>query len=313
MTGYIVRRIAIAALMVFVIASLAFALVSLMPNDVTSTILGPDATPQQRAELRTQLGLDQPALVRYADYLAGLVQGDLGQSLVSGRDVLGQVAERLPVTLTLAMGGTILCFLIGVVFGTLAASRGGTLDTVIRSVAGFFLAVPSFWLAILLVLLFAVILRVLPASGWTPFVEDPNDWAIHMILPLAAIAIGSSASLTRQTRVAMLDTLGKNYISTLRATGIPEWRVVWIHALRNALIPVLTVVGLQFVALFGGAVLIEQVFSLPGVGQLALSAVQVGDIPIILGVVVCTSVLILLMNLVIDLLYGVINPKARLA
>lgn len=312
MAAYILRRIGIAVLMVFVVTSLAFFLVALMPNDVTQTILGPDATADQRAALRADLGLDRPAVERYVEFWANFARGDLGTSLVTSRPVLDQVAERLPITLTLAMGGTILCVIIGIVFGTIAATRGGWVDGLIRGVAGTLLALPNFWLAVLLVLVFAVTLRLLPASGWTPFADDPSDWAVHLTLPMIAIVLGSSASITRQARVAMLDVLRRDYISTLRATGLPEWRVVWIHALRNASIPVLTVVGLQFVSLFGGAVLIEQVFSLPGVGQLALTAVNVGDVPLILGVVVCSSILILLLNLLIDVLYGVINPKARI-
>ncbi|MFP7760180.1 ABC transporter permease [Marisediminicola sp. LYQ134] len=313
MLGYLIRRLGIAVLMVGIVGSLAFFLVAAMPNDVTQTILGPDATAQQRAELRTTLGLDRPVLVRFADFWGGFVQGDLGSSLVTGRPVIDQVIERLPVTLTLAMGGTLVCVVIGVVVGTIAATRGGAIDSAIRGVSGALLALPNFWFAVLLVFVFAVTLRVLPASGWTPFTSDPARWAVQLTLPLVAIAIGSSASITRQARIAMLDVLHRDYISTLRAAGIPEWRVIWVHALRNASIPVLTVVGLQFVSLFGGAVLIEQVFSLPGVGQLALTAVNVGDVPLILGIVVCTSVVILAMNLVVDLLYGVINPKARLA
>ncbi|QHC58686.1 ABC transporter permease [Rathayibacter sp. VKM Ac-2760] len=312
MTAYILRRIGIAVLMVFVVTSLAFFLVALMPNDVTQTILGPDATADQRAALRADLGLDRPAVERYVEFWADFVRGDLGTSLVNSRPVLDQVAERLPITLTLAMGGTVLCVIIGIVFGTIAATRGGWVDGLIRGAAGTLLALPNFWLAVLLVLVFAVTLRLLPASGWTPFTDDPSDWAVHLTLPMIAIVLGSSASITRQARVAMLDVLRRDYISTLRATGLPEWRVVWIHALRNASIPVLTVVGLQFVSLFGGAVLIEQVFSLPGVGQLALTAVNVGDVPLILGIVVCSSVLILVLNLLIDVLYGVINPKARI-
>lgn len=310
---YILRRVAIAVPLVLVIITLAFALVSIMPTDVTTTVLGTDATVAQREALRAQLGLDQPPLVQYFSYLGQVLTGNLGTSLVSGRSVIDEVITRLPVTLTLAMGGTVLCFLIGTVLGSIAARRGGAADTSVRVGASVLLAIPSFWLAVLLVLVFAVILRVLPASGWTPFGVDPGSWAEHLILPLAAIALGSSASIARQTRVAMLANLSKDYISTLRAAGIGEFSVVYKHALRNAAIPVLTVIGLQFVGLFGGAVLIEQVFALPGVGQLALTAVTTGDIPVILGVVVSTSVLILAMNILIDVLYAILNPKARTA
>jgi peptide/nickel transport system permease protein len=313
MFTYILRRLGIAALMVFVVTSLAFILIWLMPNDVTATILGPDATADQRGALRTQLGLDRPVILRYLEFWGQIFQGDLGESLISGRPVIERVFERMPVTLTLAIGGTILCVVIGVVVGTLAATRGGWLDAAIRGSSGTLLALPSFWLAVLLVFIFAVTLGVLPATGWTPFTEDPVDWLLHLILPMFAIVVGASATVVRQSRVAMLDVMGRDFISTLRAAGLPEWRIVWIHGLRNASIPVLTVVGLTFVGLFGGAVLIEQVFSLPGLGKLALESVTLGDAPVTLGIVVSTSAVILLMNLFIDILYGVINPKARLS
>ncbi|WES62835.1 ABC transporter permease [Microbacter sp. GSS18] len=313
MTAYVARRLGIAVLMVFVITSLAFILTALMPNDVTSTILGPDATPEQRSALRSDLGLDEPLISRFIGFWASALTGDLGSSLISGRPVLDSVTERLPVTLTLAMGGTLLAVIVGVALGTLAAVRGGATDTTIRGFVGVVVAIPNFWLAVLLVFVFAVTLGLFPATGWTPFPDDPGDWALHLVLPLSAIVVGASAGIVRQSRVAMLDVLQRDYITTLRSVGLPEWRIILVHGLRNAAIPVLTVIGLTFVGLFGGAVLIEQVFSLPGIGPLAMTSVSTGDFPVTLGVVIVTSALILLMNLALDIVYGIINPKARLA
>ena len=313
MTLYILRRIGITVLMVFIVVTLAFFLVALMPNDVTSAILGPDATREARDALREEMGLNDPALVRYFSFIGGLIQGDLGTSYVSRQPVVTQVLDRMPVTLTLSIGGIILTTVLGVVLGVIAATRGGWVDSVIRGSAGVVQAIPNFWLAVLLVLVFAVNLKLLPASGWTPLTEDPMEFFRAAALPLLAIGLAATAAVVRQARVAMLDVQARDYMQTLRATGLPEWRVIWIHGLRNASIPVLTVIGLQFVALFGGAVLIEQVFALPGVGSLVVASVNVGDMPMILGVVVALSVVILLMNLLIDILYGVLNPKARLA
>lgn len=310
---YVLRRVGITVLMVLIVVSLAFFLIAMMPNDVTQTILGPDATSEARKALRDEMGLDEPVLYRYTEFLLGLLRGDLGESYVSRQPVLTQVLERLPVTLTLSMGGIVLTTVVGIVLGVVAATRGGWADNVVRGGAGIVQAIPNFWLAVLLVLLFAVNLKVLPASGWTSFWDDPAEFLRKIALPLVSIGFTATAAILRQARVAMLDVQGRDFMQTLRATGLPEWRIVWLHGLRNAAIPVLTVIGLQFVSLFGGAVLIEQVFALPGVGTLVVQSVNVGDMPMILGVVVALSIVILLMNLLIDVLYGIINPKARLA
>lgn len=313
MGAYILRRLAITVLMVVIVVTMAFFLVALMPNDVTQTILGPDATPEAREALRTEMGLNDPVLLRYADFLGGLVRGDFGVSYVNRQPVFDQVLARMPVTLTLSIGGIVITTVVGVVLGILAATRGGRVDAAVRGVSSVVQAVPNFWLAVLLVFVFAVQLRLLPASGWVPIERDPVGFLRTAALPLLAIGATATAAIVRQARVAMLDVMAKDFMQTLRATGLPTWRIIWIHGLRNAAIPVLTVIGLQFVSLFGGAVLIEQVFALPGVGSLVVSSVNVGDMPLILGVVVALSIVILLMNLLIDILYGVINPKARLA
>jgi len=311
MIKFIGRRLALIVPLAFVIASLAFFLIKLMPADIASTILGETATAEQRAALRDQLGLDRPVLAQYGDFLATLFSGSLGNSLTNGQPVIDQIAQRLPVTLTLAVGATILCVIIGITLGTLAATRGGILDSVIRGAASAFLAIPGFWLAVLLVFVFAVTLHWFPSVGWVPFATDPLEWLNHLALPLLAIVLGATSSIARQTRVAMLANLDMDYVATLRAAGLPEWRVVWIHALRNSAIPVLTSVGLQFVGIFGGVVLVEQVFALPGIGQLALVSTTTGDVTVITGVVIVTSLVILTMNLLVDIVYAIVNPKAR--
>jgi peptide/nickel transport system permease protein len=308
---YLARRIATAAGMLLVIASLAFALVQLMPGDPAVAVLGESATDEAVAQLRTQMGLDKPVGVRFVEFLGGLATGDLGTSLATGTPVAERVLQRLPVTLSIAIGGTVLCLIVGISVGTLAAVRGGMVDATVRVLTGVGLAVPNFWIGVLLVLTIAVTLRALPAGGYVPINVDPGGWMASMTLPLTAVALGSSASIARQTRVAMLDTLQRDYVQTLRAAGLPEWRVVLRHGLRNASIPVVTAIGLQFVSVLGGAVVVEQVFSLPGVGQLTLEAVSRSDFPVLLGVVVYASALILLMNIALDVVYAMLNPKVR--
>lgn len=313
MIAYVLRRVVVGVAMVVGIAAIAFLLVQLMPNDVTSTILGETATEGERAALRHDLGLDRPILTQFGEYMGGLLSGDLGESISSRQPVAQQVADRLPVTLTVALLGVVVCLVLGVAGGVLAALRGGWVDALIRGLTSTLLAVPNFWLGVLVVYVFAVRLGLLPSSGWTQFSRSPSEWALHLVLPVIAISVGSSASVARQTRIAMLDNLSKDYVTTLRALGLPEWRVTLVHALRNASIPVLTVVGLQFVAIFGGTIVVEQVFGLPGVGQLAVTAAITGDFPVLVGVVVCTSAVIVVVNILIDILYALINPKARLA
>lgn len=304
-------RLLFAVPLLLIITTFSFLLVSFVPGDPVASILGPDASPEQYDELRAQLGLDQPLIIQYLDYMAGLAGGDLGTSIQSGREVSELVWTRLPVTMSLAVVGILVTFVLGVLFGLVAAlSRGwpGRAAQVV-SLAG--ISIPNFWLGVLLVLLFAITLGVLPATGYVPISESPWLWARSLVLPVATLAFAGLATVARQTRAAVNDTLSRDYVRTLLASGTPRREIIFKHALRNASIPVVSVLGFLFIGIFGGAIIIEQVFALPGVGQLTISAVTNHDIPLIQGVVVVSAIVVLIVNLVVDVLYVGLNPKVR--
>lgn len=313
MFWFVFKRLLTAIPTLFIITSLTFLLVYLLPGDAAQTILGDQATPEQLAQVRRDLGLDQPLLTQYLVYLGDLVRGEFGRSLITKQSVLQAIGQRSTVTLTLAIGATVFAATIGIALGMWASLKGGTVDRVLRTVTSMGMAIPSFWGGLLLVLLFAVTLNLLPANGYVAFGNNPSRWALSLILPIAAISIAAISTLTRQTRASFQEVLGKDFIRSLRASGLPVSVIAFKHGLRNAAIPVITVIGLQFVALLGGAVITEQVFALPGIGQLVVNAVNQRDLPVVQGVVVYITVVVLLVNLLLDLLQGWLNPKVRLS
>jgi peptide/nickel transport system permease protein len=312
--GLIGRRLALSVVLVFVASTLTFVLVSVTPGDPANTILGgqQNVRAQDIAQLRQQLGLNQPLLQRYWHWLQGALHGDLGTSIVTGQSVTHQVNSRLGVTLTLIVGALALSTVVGVSLGVLSAIRRGVLGrfTDVLSLAG--LAVPAFWLGLVLVSVFAVKLRWLPANGYTAFSAGPSAWLKSITLPILALFVGGVAAVAKQTRNAMSEVLDSEFIRNLRANGLPRRSIIFRHALRNAAIPVVTILGLGFVGLLGGTIFIEQLFVLPGIGSLAVSSVQSHDLPVVQGVVIYFVLIVVLVNLVIDLLYGWLNPKARL-
>lgn len=313
MVRFIASRVAIAIPMLLIIATLTFLLVQLLPGDAAQTILGDQATPEQLDQVRAQLGLDLPLAQQYWNWLSGAVTGDFGTSLVNGQSVSLAISQRSVVTMTLAVGSTIFSAIIGIALGMWAALRGGFVDRALRVITSIGMAIPPFWAGLLLVIVFAVWLRVLPANGWVDFTTDPGAWARSLILPVVAISIASIATLARQTRAAFQEVLGRDFIRSLRASGLPVGIIAFKHGLRNAAIPVITVLGLQFVSLLGGAIITEQVFALPGIGQLAIGAVQARDLPVIQGVVLYMTLVVLAVNLILDVAYGWLNPKVRLS
>lgn len=305
------RRLLIVIPMLFVVATLTFLLVNLIPGDPVTSILGPDATAAQYEALRNTLGLNRPLIERYGDWVAHAVRGDLGNSIITGRSVAGTIGERFVVTMSIAVGAIIVTATIGILLGLVSALRGGWVGRAAQVVSVLGVSLPSFWLGILLVLVFAINLAILPATGYVQFTDSPAGWLRALVLPVITIAIAGVAAIARQTRSAMNEALAKDYVRTLLASGTPRGTIVLKHALRNASIPVVTSLGFQFIALFGGAFIIEQVFSLPGMGQLTISAVNNHDIPVIQGVVLSSAALVMVVNLVVDLLYAVLNPKVR--
>lgn len=297
--------------LLFVVASFTFLLVSIIPGDPVASILGSDATPEQIAAMRSQLGLDRPLIVQYFDWMWYAVQGNLGESLQTGRPVLQSIAERLPVTLSVAVFAVVLTFVIGVLLGLLSSLRGGAAGKAAQVTSVIGVSIPNFWFGILLVLVFSIYLGVLPATGYVAFLDSPADWLRSLILPAVTVAIAGVAAVARQTRASMNEALARDNVRTLLASGTPRSTIIFKHALRNASIPVVTSLGFQFIAIFGGAIIIEQVFALPGLGQLTISAVNNHDIPMVQGVVLATVVVVIVINLIVDLLYTWLNPKVR--
>jgi peptide/nickel transport system permease protein len=307
----VVHRLAIGIPLVLVASAVTFVLTALVPGDAARAILGVNAPPEAYERLRHQLGLDLPLWEQYARYIGGVFRGDLGTSLGSGEPVWSVLTQRLPVTLSLVVLTTLFCAVVGLVLGTVSAIRGGPLGRMVDvlSLAG--LALPSFWVGLVLVTVFAVTLRTFPATGYAPFADSPSRWLWALTLPVVALGLAGVSTVAKQTRDAMLDVLDRDYIRTLRANGVRQRSIVWKHALRNASIPVTTVLGLVFVGLLSGTVFAESVFVLPGLGLQAVSATQQHDVAVIEGIALAFTVIVVLANLAIDLLYGWLNPKVR--
>ena len=297
---------------VAIVTVVVFALTNLLPGDPTLTILGEQASPAARAAARAAYGLDDPLPLRYAQWVWRALQGDLGRSLRSNEPVVAMLQARVPVTLLLAGLSILIAVAIGLPAGVLAARfRGTWLDVAasLASLAG--MAVPYFWLGVLLILLFSVRLGLFPPSGYVPLTRDPLLALQHMALPALTIGLAFAALVMRQTRAAMLGVLNQDYVRTARAKGLRERSVILRHALRNALIPVVTVIGLQVGALLGGAVVTETVFALPGLGRMLVEGIFQRDFPAVQGAVLFIVAAVLLVNLVTDLLYAVLDPRVQ--
>lgn len=303
----------IATVPLVVIASIfIFGLVHLMPGDPAETIAGDSASEEQIEAIRVQLGLDRPVIVQYADWASRAATGDLGTSLFGGVRVADAIMARLPVTLSLTFAATAVALIIGVSAGVTAALRPGSLvDRLVTAAASLGLSVPNFWFGLILVVVFALGLGWFPATGYVPFGQDPVGWARSLALPAIALGTSGASGLARQTRGAMVDVLQRPFIQSAEAKGLPTRVVVGKHGLKNAAIPVVTVLGLQLSSLLSGAIIIEQVFALPGLGQLAITAVNRRDIPTIQGIVLATTLIVAFTNLLVDICYGWLNPKVR--
>jgi len=311
MVHLVLRRLLISVPLVLVVTLLTFLLQSIAPGDTARSILGENYTPEAYQALRQQLGLDQPVLVQYRDWLGGAIHGDLGVSPISGLDVASEISNRLGVTMALILGTAGLAVVVGIGLGVLSAVRGGWLGRAVDVVSLVGFALPNFWLGLVLVTLFAVAVPLLPATGYVPLTTSPTDWVRSLILPVATLAVSGIAVLAKQTRNAMLEELSRNYVHALRANGVSEASTVFRHALRNAAIPVVTVVGLLLVGLLSGTVLVEAVFAIPGLGGLAIQATSQHDLPTIQGVALTFTLIVVTVNLAVDLTYGLLNPKVR--
>ncbi len=311
MIRLVVYRILWSIPLLWVVSALTFVLVSLVPGNAAQAIAGSDASAAQVAALSRQLGLDQPLWTQYWHWLARAVRGDLGTSLVTGQSVTQVLNSRLTVSLTLIIGGTLVAAVVGLTLGTWAATRGGALGRLVEAAAVLGLAVPNFWLGLVLIELFAVTIRIFPATGFVPFSQDPGQWALSLVLPVVAIAAVGMTMIAVQTRDSMLEVLRRDFIRVLEANGIPRRSVIGRHALRNAAIPVVTVIGITFVGLLGASVLVESVFALPGLGSGLTTAAAQHDIPVIQGAVLYFTLVVVIVNLLVDVAYGLLNPRVR--
>ncbi len=291
-----------------------YALVLLVPGDPARTLAGGlNAQPAEIARIRHQLHLDQPFLAQYWGWVTRALRGDLGTSLFQHESVATAIGDRFPLTLSLALGGLVVSLLIGVPAGVLAGTRPGTVadrSATVASSAG--IAMPDFWLGMVLALVFAVKLHVLPDLGYVSLGHSPWSWFEHLLLPWTALGIAGGATLARQVRGELIDVMDRDYIRTARSLGVPERQVIGRLGLKNALTPAITIVGIQFAYLLGGTVIIEQIFSIPGMGSLMLQAIGAKDLPVIQGVVLLTAVIFVFVNLLVDVGYGYLNPKVRL-
>jgi len=318
MTGaWLAHRILTSLFLAWVVATIVFMALHMVPGDPAELLLstgGISPDPVAIAELRDKLGLDRPILTQYGSFLLGLLKGDLGSSLVDDYPVVSEIALRLPRTLEIILGGTLVAIVIGVPAGVNAAiRRGGRFDRLASGVTALLLAIPVFVVGTLLVLLFAQTLRLMPAGGFVAISQDPWQHFKLLTLPALAIGLGLGAVLFRMTRAAMLDALANDYVRTARAKGLGPRRVLFVHVLRNALNPVITVLGLHMGTLLGGTVLVEYVFNWPGLSTPLLRAVEARDYPMVVGIVLTISVLFLLINLVVEMIHALIDPRVHAA
>ena len=314
MGHFLIRRLAGAFLVLVLVSLMSFALIWLVPGDPAAAFLDASATPEQVAKLRSALGLDLSLPQQMFGWYGRILSGDLGQSILLNRSVTAALIERLPVTLSLAALALAFAVFFGVAAGIIAAvNHNRWPDQVVMTTALLGLSVPDFWLGLVMVLVFAVSLGWLPSGGFTPFLESPSQWLRGMVLPALTLGLVQVGFIARMARASMLDTLSQDYVRTADAKGLAKLHVVLRHALPNAMIPILTVIGIVSGALLGGAVIVEQVFSIPGVGRLIVGAIASRDFPVLQGGLLFLAVVYLAINLVVDILYAVVDPRVRLA
>lgn len=296
-----------------IVSALVFLLVYLIPGSAAAMILGDaGANPEAIARVEAELGLDRPFFVRLGDWVGAALQGDLGVSLQSGRPVTELIGERLPATLSLVGGGLVVAMVIGIGLGVLAGTHARRpVDRGVTAFTSLMQSVPEFWLGLILIVVFVIQLGVAPVVARAPPTQDFGAWIRGLILPALALGAGASALIARQTRTAVAAALESRYADTLTAAGVPRRRIIWVYALKNAMVPVLAASALAVSILFGTSLVMERVFSFPGVGTLLLNSVIGRDFPVVQGTVLVVAILIIVVNLVVDVCYGLINPKAR--
>ena len=314
MLVYFLRQVLLAIPALLGVVLITFILMRAVPGDVVTNLVGLEGnvSPERMAEMRRMFGLDLPIHVQFGQWFGAALQGDLGSSLRTSRPIVQDLLSRFPVTLELTFLSLLIALVIAIPLGIIAAVRRGTvIDFLVSVFALLGLSIPGFFLGILLILLFSLRLGMLPPAGFVPIQDSLWENLKNMILPSLSLGLVLAAAITRIVRSSMLEVLNRDYIRTARAKGLAERIVTYRHALRNALIPVVTVVGLQFGTLLGGAVIIEQVFSLPGVGRFALEGINLRDYPVVQGAVLLIAAAFILVNLLVDVIYSLIDPRIR--
>lgn len=313
MTRYIAERVVGAVLVLLLVSIGTFALIHSAPGGPT-VMINPNLSAADVERIRTNLGLDQPLGVQYVRWLSALLRGDLGNSLQFGASVSSVILSRLPNTIYLGLVAFLVSSLLGILLGVISALRPRSLaDHLITTTAFVGFSIPPFWLGLVLILLFSVTLRVLPSSGIYPSDGSSGFFAVarHFVMPVIVLGLLNLAEITRYTRTAMLEVLESDFIRTAKAKGVPGARIVFMHALRNGLLPILTIMGIILARLLGGTVVTETVFGWPGIGQLAVLAANTRDYPLMMGLTLLVAALIVLLNLAVDLLYAVADPRIR--
>jgi peptide/nickel transport system permease protein len=301
--------------LLFAVTALTFVLASLAPGSAVRAVVGADTsvTPQQYAQVKRQLGLDEPLPVQYWHWLSHLLHGSLGTDLFSGQPITAALGTRIGASLSLIIATVVVSGVAGVAFGTASAVRGGVTGKILDALAVSGFALPSFWLALILIEVLAVRVRLFPTTGYVALGSDPGAWLRTIVLPVLTLSAGATAAIARQTRDSMLQVFGRDFVTALRSRGLPLRVIIWKHALRNAAIPVVTTLGVVFIGLLGGTVLVEQVFAIPGLGEAAVTATSNHDLPMIEGIAFYFAVLVVIVNLLVDISYSVLNPKIRVA
>ena len=310
MGRYLIRRLVTLIPLVILVAVIAFTLVRLTPGDPAAIVAGPDATPEEVARIRSSMGLDEPLPVQFFTWTKQIVRGDLGNSIVQGQPVLEMILQRAQPTLVLAVVGGVFSIILGIPLGVIAAVKHNSLiDRSLMSFAIVGLSIPNFWLGLLLVLTFSIRFPIFPPAGFETLQEGGLSAMRYMILPGIAIGASNAAFLARMVRSSMLDVLRQDYVRTARAKGLRERIVIYRHALRNAMIAPLTIIGLLVANLASGTVIIEIVFNVPGAGRMLINSVARRDYPIMQGIILITALIYIFANLIVDLLYGVLDPR----
>ncbi len=296
-----------------IVSSLVFLMVYLMPGSPAAAILGEaGSNPEAIARVERELGLDQPFFVRLGSWFGAALTGDLGNSLISGRPVADQILMRLPATLSLVGGGLLVAMIIGISLGVLAGTHARTgIDRGVTAFSSLMQAIPEFWLGLILIIVFVNGLGIAPVVAWVPPEINLAAWAGGLVLPSLALGAGASALIARQTRTAVAEALSSKYADTLTAAGVPRGRIIWVYALKNAMVPVLASSALAVSILIGTSLVMERVFGFPGIGTLLINSVAGKDFSVVQGAVLFVAIIIIIVNLVVDILYGVLNPKAR--